>query len=187
MSGLYHMFDAAFPPLEPYPGCQAVAGYIGGNTPHVWTPEEWLRFRHLRQLGIWVADLSSSAEVSGKAAAEAAKRLGWKAHAKARRTIVLDLEMAVNTDWVNTYADAVHKAGYWTWVYGSQSTVVENPARAGYWIASWNGVPSVERMPHVVAHQYSAEVTWAGGTVDLSVLAGEAWPHLGFGPRRQKQ
>jgi len=29
---LYQMFDAAYPPSSPYPGSQAVAGYIGGNT-----------------------------------------------------------------------------------------------------------------------------------------------------------
>ena len=183
MSDLYHMFDAAFPPLKPYPGCQGVAGYLGGNTPHVWTLDEWLRFKHLRQLGIWVADLAASAVTSGKAAADAARQLGWTPHAKTPRAIVLDLEMAVDANWVNAYAGAVRQAGYWTWVYGSQSTVLENPARAGYWIASWNGVPALEPLPHVVAHQYSANVSWAGGAVDLSVVSGAAWPHMGFGPR----
>jgi len=183
MSHLHHMFDAAYPPLEPYPGCQGVAGYLGGNTPHVWTLDEWLRFKDLRQLGIWVADLGASAADSGAAAAAAAKALGWRPHAETTRAIVLDLETAVDPAWVNAYANAVEAAGYQTWVYGSESTVVQNPPRAGYWIASWDDVPSLEPIADIVAHQYSANVSWAGTAVDLSVVGGDAWGHLGFGPR----
>lgn len=37
MSGLFKMFDAAYPPATAPAGCSIAAGYIGGNTPHVWT------------------------------------------------------------------------------------------------------------------------------------------------------
>ena len=36
------MYDAAYPPSNP-PHWDAAAGYIGGDTPHVWTAAEWAR------------------------------------------------------------------------------------------------------------------------------------------------
>src|SRR6266498_2611689 len=36
---LRRMFDAAYPPTSP-PNWEAVAFYLGGNTPHVWTDSE---------------------------------------------------------------------------------------------------------------------------------------------------
>ena len=48
------MFDASTPPSSAPPGYHAVAGYIGGDTPHVWTDAEWKRFGRLRKLPIWV-------------------------------------------------------------------------------------------------------------------------------------
>jgi hypothetical protein len=181
---LYHMFDAAFPPPTAYPGTQAAAGYIGGNTPHIWTLEEWLRFRHMRQLPIWVADLGADPAASGRFAAQAARGLGWKPFAAVRRAIVADMETSADGSWVNHFAEAVAAHGFVTWVYGSLSSVLRDPARDGYWVASWDGVPDVEPIPHVVAHQYAPNVPWEGGEVDLSVLAPEAWERLGRGPRR---
>jgi hypothetical protein len=43
------MFDASTPPASAPPGYRAVAGYIGGDTPHVWTGAEWRRFGKLRK------------------------------------------------------------------------------------------------------------------------------------------
>jgi hypothetical protein len=51
------MFDARVPPASAPAGYRAVAGYIGGDTPHVWTDDEWKRFGSLPKLPIWVADL----------------------------------------------------------------------------------------------------------------------------------
>src|SRR5260221_11947368 len=48
------MFDASVPPASAPAGYRAVAGYIGGDTPHVWTKAEWRRFHQLPQLPIWV-------------------------------------------------------------------------------------------------------------------------------------
>src|SRR5258706_15218366 len=47
------MFDASVPPASAPAGYRAVAGYIGGDTPHVWTKAEWRRFDQLPQLPIW--------------------------------------------------------------------------------------------------------------------------------------
>lgn len=187
MTGLSHGFDAAFPPAAAYPGCQVVAGYIGGNTPHVWSLAEWLRFSSLRQIPIWVANLNpgaASGTAQGQAAAAAAHALGWKDHAANPRAIVLDMETWINPGFVTSFAQAVHAAGYITWVYGSASTVIHDPACGGYWAASWDGIETLENMPNVVGHQYKADVSYQGTQVDLSVWAGSAWDHMGYGPRR---
>jgi hypothetical protein len=56
------MFDARVPPASAPAGYRAVAGYIGGDTPHVWTDAEWKRFGSLPKLPIWVR--SDPAEVA---------------------------------------------------------------------------------------------------------------------------
>src|SRR5258708_14891264 len=48
------MFDASEPPAPAPAGYRAVAGYIGGDTPHVWTDAEWRRFARLHKLPTWV-------------------------------------------------------------------------------------------------------------------------------------
>jgi hypothetical protein len=181
------MFDAAFPPPEPYPGCQAVAGYIGGRTPHVWTLAEWQRFGRLRQLGIWVADLrpgAPSARPQGQMAVRAAIALGWRPFARHRRAIVIDMELSEDAQFTADFAGEVRKGGFACWPYGSKSAIYSDPAMDGYWVADWDLVAGLEKMPHAVAHQYRAEVPFAGTKVDLSVLSGEGYARLGRGPRR---
>jgi hypothetical protein len=62
------MYDAAFPPVRP-PRWYAVAGYIGGDTPHVWTADEWHAQPAGRRLPIWTADnrLNSPASAAADA------------------------------------------------------------------------------------------------------------------------
>lgn len=175
------MFDASVPPAEPYPGCSAVAGYIGGATPHVWTLEEWKRFGHLRQLPIWVYGAPGQAFGQGVAAAKAAMALGWRAHAEHRRAIVLDMETSTDAEFVAAFARALHATGFSCWVYGSASTIHSLPDPDGEWIADWDQVPD---LMSAVAHQYAPDVPWQGGVVDLSVISVAALVHLGRGPRR---
>jgi hypothetical protein len=186
---LYRMFDASRPPAEPFPGCYAVAGYIGGNTPHVWTLAEWQRFGHLRQLPIWVADLRPtglSAYGQAHAAVSAAEDLGWAPNRHERRAIGLDLETAEVPDFVAVFAEVLHLAGFSCWPYGSAAFLFANPTEDGYWVAEYPGPGPVIRYPgeDVVAHQYAADVAWRDGAVDLSVISGAGLEHLGRGPRR---
>ncbi len=186
---LYRMFDASTPPAEPYPGCAAVAGYIGGNTPHVWTLAEWQRFAALRQLPIWVAGLGAGSKSSVQQGAEAVRKalsLGWRAHAHDRRAIVCDMETAVNPAFLAGFAAVLHSSGFSCWPYGSQAFIFNDPAEDGYWVASYPGPGPNLAFPgeRAVAHQYAAEVPWQGGAVDLSVVSGSGLAHLGRGPRR---
>jgi hypothetical protein len=180
---LYQMFDAAFPPANPFPGCHAVAGYIGGNTPHVWTLEEWQRFGRLRQLPIWVASPSEGPGTQAMNAAAAAISLGWRPHLEHRRAIVLDMETSTDAAFVTAFADELHHDGFSCWPYGSASTIYSDPSADGYWVADWDLVATLEQFPKIMAHQFQAEIPLGQTTVDLSVLSGEGLLHLGRGPR----
>src|SRR6266704_1413268 len=117
---LYQMFDAAFPPATPFPGCHAVAGYIGGNTPHVWTLPEWQRFGQLRQLPILVAGFTAAfggPEEQACKAVQAALDLGWRPHLEHRRAIVLDMETSDDPAFVTAFAGKLHLDGFSCWPY----------------------------------------------------------------------
>ncbi len=64
------MWDAAFPPASP-PKWEAVAGYIGGNTPHVWTDQEWARQQARWRLPIFTRSHD------GDPSADAAHAVRW--------------------------------------------------------------------------------------------------------------
>lgn len=181
---LYHMFDAAYPPSSQYPGTQAVAGYIGGNTPHVWTSAEWQRFGHLRQFPIWTGYAEANPTDHGQQAVAAMHKLGWAAGRPNRRAVIVDEETEVDAAWIDAFAAVIWDAGYQTFIYGSLATVLKNPPKEGYLIADWNDVPTVPPYAHVIGHQYKPNVSWDGTEVDLSVIAEEMFVHGGEGPRK---
>ena len=180
---MFRSFDAAYPPLSPYPGTAAVLGYIGGNTPHVWTPEEWRRFAHLRQAPIWVYGHGQDAAGSAHRASGEAYQLGWTESAPGspgRRFIVLDMETMIAPSWVTEFAREL--SGYDCVVYGSAAFVGQNPREDGYWEADWNGQAGVP--PWAVAHQYQANVPFQRTLVDLSSWDESMLVKFGYGPRK---
>lgn len=180
---LYQMFDASIPPSSAYPGCQAVAGYIGGNTPHIWTLDEWLRFGHLVQFPIWVGYLDANPQTDALEACAAMHALGFNAGAPNRRAVILDKETQVDPAWVDTFASGVWAQGYQTFMYGSLATILQDPPKEGYLVADWTGVPAVAPYAHVIGTQYRANVPWQNTKVDLSVITDEMMLHGGTGGR----
>ena len=181
--GLYRMFDAAYPPLQAYPGCQAVAGYIGGNTPHVWTSAEWQRFANLRQFPIWVGYLDRDPTADGNAAVMAMQRLGFRQNAPDRRAVILDKETQVDPAWVDTFGSIIWAAGYQTFMYGSLATIMHDPPKEGYLVADWTNIPAIPPYPNIVGCQYEADVAWDSTQVDLSVITDTMMVHGGEGAR----
>jgi hypothetical protein len=177
------MFDAAYPPPEPYPGCQAVAGYIGGNTPHVWTVDEWLRFGHLVQFPIWTGYLEADPVGHAQQCAAAMHAHGWNPGSPDRRAVILDEETQVNAAWLDEFAGVIWDAGYQTFIYGSLATVLGNPPKEGYLVADWNRVPAIPPYANVIGCQYQADIPWEGTQVDLSVITDTMLAHGGIGPR----
>lgn len=131
------MYDAATPPANP-PAWEVVAGYIGGDTPHVWTLAEWNSQPARWRLPIWTRSNPAGASEGtseGQAAVAKVKALGMPAGC----AIALDLETAVAAAYVTAFDAAVVAGGYKTIEYGSASYVFQNPKTSdGYWDALWN-------------------------------------------------
>jgi hypothetical protein len=179
-----YMFDAAFPPVKPYPGCSAVAGYIGGNTPHVWTLAEWLRFQHLGQLPIWTGYLEKDPIDHASQAVNAAVKLGWQPNANPRRIIALDFETEIDDAWVLQFAHGVYAGGFVTMPYGSLSSILTDPPCWGRWAAQWPIGPPPANVSDIRALQFHGSLPWDGTEIDLSVIDESVMPRLGHGPRR---
>jgi hypothetical protein len=180
------MFDASRPPVKPVPGCAAVAGYIGGNTPHVWTPEEWRRFSALHQLPIWVRDPGQPARGQAQEAAAKARALGWAPfHGPKWRALVLDMESELDEPFVATFGRQLQREGFLCWPYMSLSplTAGGDPPGFSVWLPTWNNAPAVPPFPNVIAAQYRPDVPWNGTAVDLSVVESPALESFGVGPR----
>lgn len=181
---LYRMFDASTPPGSPYPGSAAVAGYVGGSTPHVWTLAEWQRFAELRQFPIWVGAGRTDGSADGAAAVEAVRNLGWAPNMPNRRFIVLDMETEVDPGYINDFAAPVNDGGFWTLIYESLVAVDGNPVRGGIWLADWDGIASIPAVAGVIGVQYKPDVPYDGTQVDLSVISLDMLVHGGEGSRR---
>jgi hypothetical protein len=179
-------FDASVPPSQPYPGARGVMGYVGGNTPHVWSVAEWRRFEHLYQWPIWVGAGEANPQIHGHQAVDAVTSLGWTPRLPfdRRRAILLDYETQVDAAWIDAFAHVIWAGGFETMVYGSQSTVVDNPPKEGRWIALYNGDENIPPDSYALAHQFRANVPFDGTQVDLSVVTAAMVAHAGQGPRR---
>lgn len=185
---LVHAFDAAFPPQKAPAGHKAVFGYIGGNTPHVWTLAEWLRFQHLYQFPIWTGYHESHPVQMAKDAVSAALSLGWLRHPRHPRVIFNDFETEIDPEWSNAFADQVKSEGFITATYGSLSFVLKNKRHNGYfWTAEFNGLAelpdSISPGSVVIADQYLGNVTWENTEIDLNVVDEKFLRHAGTGPR----
>lgn len=174
-------FDASTQiPARMPAGCTFAAGYIGGSTPHVWTRDEWNRFAGVsgaRLFPIWVADFASDPVQSAKDAVTAMRRLGWSPG----RALVYDTEATVDTAWCRAFRrEAGHEQIPVN--YGSAAVVAQN-GDDRLWIAKWDGDPALGGGQDVLAHQYEANVSAAGGVVDFSVMDDGLFRQGGVGLR----
>lgn len=136
------MYDAAYPPAHP-PAYPVVAGYLGGDTPHVWTLAEWSHQPARFRLPIWVRSNPGQVDPHTDAVhALAAAHLLGVPHGS---TIALDFETAIDAAYVKTFDQVLGDAGYKVMLYGSASSVRHNPQPSGgYWVANWTGTPHLE-------------------------------------------
>ncbi len=163
------MWDAAFPPTAP-PDWEVVAGYCGGNTPHVWTDAEWARQQARWRLPIFTRSTGGDPNI------DAAQAVRWlRAHGVPPGCCVaLDYETRIDAGYLRTFDWIVAQAGYRTLLYGSLGTVLRNPKPSGgYWVADWPG-PGETAHPHLVAG--SAATQWSGsgpfgGAYDPNLVA----------------
>jgi hypothetical protein len=159
------MFDASTPPGSAPAGFDIAAGYIGGDTPHVWTATEWNRYRHLLKLPIYVR---SNPGTSGQADAFQALERLYELSVPTDMRVALDLETRIAPEYVHDFNSVMAWAGYRLWIYGSASTVFQNPACNGYWVADYAG-----KGPFMYPHAMVRATQWTDGPViDQSLVTG---------------
>ena len=160
------MWDAAFSPAKP-PAWEAVAGYIGGNTPHVWTAAEWAATAARFRLPIFVRSHD------GDPTADATFGVAWlRQHGVPKgSTLALDYETRVDAAYLQAFDRVVIDGGWRVMVYGTRSFVLQNPRPSGgYWTAHWTNVPHLCADPGVAATQYGGDTT-LGQPWDASLVA----------------
>lgn len=132
------MLDTSNPGTSTLPkGYSAVAGYIGGDTPHVWTAEQWTQFKGIPKLPIYVDDFKT-----GYAAGQAD---GWDCLQKLfalgvpkRVAIAYDIETSKDSARAHGFRSVLNWAGFTVWLYGSKNTVASIPF-FDYWVADYTG------------------------------------------------
>jgi hypothetical protein len=186
MTGLFRVFDAAYPPAQAPPGCQGVLGYIGGQrATNVWHLTEWQRFAHLVQFPAYVPDFTRELPVqAAQAACYDARMFGWAPFQPARRVIVCDLETLQERAWYASFAAECEQQGFTAVAYGSESTIFETAA-AEVVVAGWDGTADLLPGQTVHGHQYQANVPSGGTVVDFSVFDDWLFARGGVGPRHQ--
>ena len=161
------MFDAAYPPAAP-PPCEAVAFYIGGNTPHVWTDRELGAMPQRWRLPIFTRSDPGSADSH----ADASHAIAWlQAHNVPKGSAVAwDLETSIAPGYIHAVDALVSEAGYSLVIYGSLSSIMSNPRpSAGYWTAHWDEAGKLEPAS-AAATQYTSDGQ-LGKPWDLSVVS----------------
>jgi hypothetical protein len=159
------MYDAAYPPPDPH--LDVCAFYIGGDTPHVWSGAEIAGQSARWRLPIYTCD--NPGQRNG--AADGAEAAAWlRAHnVPAGCAVALDYETAINAEYIDTFDAAVRAAGWTTLLYGSLSSVTQNPRpSAGYWTASWTLSAHLDSA--AAATQWASD-TQLGKPYDLSEVS----------------
>lgn len=131
----YTFYDAAYPPGNP-PKADGVAGYIGGDTPHVWTKDEWASQPPVLRLPVFVRSNppGPGAVADVNAAVAQLKTLS----APFGCLVAWDMETAADPAYIAQVYTLLWNAGYALIVYGTESDVEGNRNPDGYyWGADW--------------------------------------------------
>lgn len=173
--------DAANPADIPLGWAGGVAGYINGGDPfHPWDAGNWLEFRGLRKLPIFVRSDPvgrSEAETDAFQALRGLYDLG----VPRGRYVALDSETAQDPAYVTRWLTVIGHFGYLGIDYGSASTVFKNDSPR-YWVADYRGTgPFMYDQPgvHIIMTQYASPSTGSGGQWDSSTC--EPWQYFESG------
>lgn len=173
------MADASVPPAS-RPHLYAIAGYIGGDTPEVWTPNDWAGQPALFRLPIYTAanreDIACAAGEDAWEIRDALTALS----VPLRFTVAVDIETRV----YSTYLQALDAflSPRPLMVYGSLSTLLRCPLTSGgRWAAEWGH--GIDPALHDIGQHGIRAFQWenaeqAGRDYDLSVIESDVllWP-----------
>lgn len=171
------VYDAVYPqPQLNSTQYQVVAGYCGGDTPHVWTKTEWDSTTQRWRLPIWVR----SNPQSYTPVIQATEFYGQLRNIGCPHgvTVALDFETAVDQDFLNAFQVEMWSLGQFpVLLYGSLDTVINNVRPSGgYWVADWN---NIENFPaNSRAHQYMNTPNYDLSVISDSVVLWDTKPVL---------
>lgn len=135
-------------------GVSVVAGYIGGDTPHVWSEADWRRFPGVKKLPIFVRSQVvglNGGKADGFLALEALYRLGVP-----KNTLVIyDRETNTDAEATHGFGEVLQWVGYKVATYGSRDNLFSHPSLNGYWVADPTGSPHMYDHPGVNITQYA--------------------------------
>lgn len=146
------MWDASTPDFEPPHWLKIVSGYVGGDTPHVWTSAQWARFDGIKKLPIFVT--TTTGVPSAWTDAWYILQLLYRLGVPKLTAVVLDLETRIDPAYVTGVHRIIHDFGYLLWPYGSVGTLFANPVCDGYFVATLDGIAQPVMHPGVKATQY---------------------------------
>lgn len=151
-------FDASTPPLGMPQHTRIVFGYIGGDTPHVWTKQEWARFGKRRKVPIFVPKVAVGGASKASVDAYVILRRLYELRVPKGNPVVMDMENNISAAYLRAVRDILHWYGYRVWVYGSLNHVFSNPMCDGYFVADWSrNKPFIYHHNGVVATQWKSE------------------------------
>lgn len=148
-------------------GYSAVAGYIGGDTPHVWTADQWANFKGIPKLPIWVDDFKTGRQAGiddGWACVQTLFKIGFPAG----KVVAYDIETSKDAQRAYGFAAVLNFCGFPVWLYGSRSTVLTIPFN-DYWVADYTKVPHWPTR-NSRACQYFPGATINGTVWDISTI-----------------
>jgi len=119
MTGTLTFYDAAWPPAPP-PKTDGVCGYIGGDTPHVWTAADWRSQTARYRLPIFVR--SNPPGPGASADVVTAVRQLQAIGAPKGMLVAWDMETAADSAYIASVFRDLSSFGYRLIVYGSEST-----------------------------------------------------------------
>lgn len=134
-----------------------VAGYFGGpNAANVWAIPAWIPFHNVPKLPIWVSGFDGDED--GEKALEALAALGVPPGKHI--PIAIDMETRIDRTYVTKFGQLLQSAEFRVIIYGSKSTVFENPRLNGYWVADWltSGFPHMVPELGVRGTQYAHDL-----------------------------
>jgi Putative peptidoglycan binding domain len=160
----YEMGDSSVPVVPPA-RLPVYAFYLGGDTPHVWTPAEVAAISARWALPIWVntSPAADGAQI-GADFLTRCRQLGMPMGS----TLALDIENVDQPAVIEGCDQIVRGAGHHLMTYESKGALASMDGFNGYrWVADWTGTPHL--FPGSVATQY-ASAAMAGTPWDCSLI-----------------
>lgn len=151
-------FCDASTPAKPA-GFDGTAFYVGGATPHVWTPSEISAYSYELKIPIWVPWWFRTGIWTPESDAEDCLTALNRLAMPVGHVFQIDMETAIEPNYIDTFSGIVKSHGYYPIPYGSSSTIFSNPNPGwGYWVATRPGnhdYPGDEKLfPNSVATQW---------------------------------